>query len=66
LADIYAGILGAAMIPDRFGSYETAYFEKIKHQIRKSSQGKFSGFGIKAISKDEDPKMFKWWPVGWA
>jgi hypothetical protein len=65
LADIYAGILGAAMIPDRFGSYEATYIEKIKHQIRKSRHGKISGFGIKAISKDEDPKMFKWWLEGW-
>ena len=65
LADIYAGILGAAMIPDRFGNFEASYLEKIKHQIRKSSCQKISGYGIKAISTDNDPKSFKWWPKDW-
>lgn len=65
LADQYAGILGAAMIPDKFGNYEAGYIETIKHQIRKSDNEKISGFGIKAISTDNDPKMFKWWPQGW-
>jgi hypothetical protein len=65
LADIYAGILGAAMIPDRFGNFEASYLEKIRHQIRTAKNGKVSGFGIKAISKDDDPKMFKWWPARW-
>jgi len=66
LADIYAGILGAAMIADKFGSYEAGYLEKIKGQIRKSKSGKIDGYGIKAISADNDPKSFKWWPKGWA
>jgi len=65
LADLYAGILGAAMIPDRFGNYEPAYLIKIKHQIRKSSCQRISEYGIKAISLDNDPKSFKWWPEGW-
>jgi hypothetical protein len=65
LADLYAGILGAAMIPDRYGNYESTYLEKIKHQIRKSSNQMISGYGIKAISSDNDPKSFKWWPEGW-
>jgi hypothetical protein len=65
LADQYAGILGAAMIPDRFGNYEAGYLEKIRHQIRKSNQGKISGYGIKAISADNNPQSFKWWPKGW-
>jgi hypothetical protein len=41
------------------------YIEKIRNQIRKSEHGKISGFGIKAISADNDPKAFKWWPEGW-
>jgi hypothetical protein len=53
------------MIPDRFGNYESAYLEKIKHQIRKSSNHKISGYGIKAISLDNEPQSFKWWPEGW-
>ena len=65
LADIYAGILGAAMIPDRFGNYESLYLEMIRHQIRKSTQEKISGYGIKAISADNNPRSFKWWPKGW-
>jgi len=65
LADLYAGILGAAMIPDKFGNYESAYLEKIKHQIRKSSNQTISEYGIKAISLDNDPRSFKWWPEGW-
>jgi hypothetical protein len=65
LADLYAGILGAAMIPDRFGNYEAGYLEKIRHQIRKSAQGKVSGYGIKAISADNNPQSFRWWPDGW-
>jgi len=65
LADQYAGILGAAILADRHGNFEPAYLEKIKHQIRKSRNGKISGYGIKAISADSNPKLFKWWPQGW-
>jgi len=65
LADLYAGILGAAMITDKFGNFEVSYLEKIKHQIRTSNKGKISGYGIKAISADNNPKTFKWWPQGW-
>jgi len=65
LADQYAGILNAAMIADKHGDYEPSYLEKIKHQIRKSRNGEISGYGIKAISKDNNPKLFKWWIKGW-
>ena len=65
IADIYSGILGAAMLQDRFGNFEHSYLETIKHQIRKSSQGQISGYGIKAISLNNDPESFKWWPEGW-
>jgi len=65
IADMYAGILGAAIIADRFGDFEASYLEKIKHQIRKSDSGKISGFGIRALSKDNTPVTFKWWPKGW-
>jgi len=65
LADLYAGILGAAMIADRFGDFEPGYLETIKHQIRISAEGKISGYGIKAISADNEPQSFKWWPTGW-
>jgi hypothetical protein len=65
LADIYSGILGAAMIADRFGNYEDRYLETVKHQLRSSSEWKVSGYGIRAISIDNDPKSFKWWPEGW-
>jgi len=66
LADLYAGILGAAMIADRFGNFEAGYLETVKHQIRMSAEGKISGYGIKAISADNEPTSFKWWPDGWA
>jgi hypothetical protein len=65
LADLYAGILGAAMIADRFGNYETGYLGTIKHQIRKSANGKINGYGIKLISADNSLQSFKWWPDGW-
>ena len=65
MADLYAGILGAAMIPDRFGNYEPSYLETIRHQIRKSNSGKISGYGIKAITWENNPQVFKWWPKGW-
>ena len=65
LADQYAGMLGSAMIMDNYGGFEPAYLEKIKHHIRKSDTGKISGYGIKAISADENPKSFDWWPKGW-
>jgi hypothetical protein len=66
LADLYCGILRAAMIADRFGNYEPMYLETVKTQIIKSEEGKISGYGIKAISTDNDPQSFKWWPKGWA
>jgi len=65
LADQYAGILGAAMIADAYGNFEPTYIETVKHQIRKSEDGKTSGYGIKAISLDNNPQSFKWWPQGW-
>ena len=65
MADLYAGILGAAMVADRYGNYEAMYLEKIKPQIRKAPEGQISGFGIKAISLDNNPKSFKWWPEDW-
>ena len=65
LADLYAGILGAAMITDKFGNYETGYLEKIKQQIGKSKSGKISGYGIRIISEDNDPQSFNWWPKDW-
>jgi hypothetical protein len=65
LADQYAGILGAAMIADKYGNFEPSYLEKIKHQIRKSKNGKISGYGIKAITMESNPKLFRWWPKGW-
>ena len=52
LSDCYAGILGAAMIADRYGNFEPSYLEKIK-------QGKICGFGIKALSRNNNPKTFK-------
>ena len=66
LADVYAGILGPAILPDRFGNFEPVYLEKIKHQIRKSDDGIISGIGIKVLSKDNNPKTFNWWPEGWS
>jgi len=65
LADQYAGILGSAMLTDRFGAFEPSFLEKIKHQIRTSENGIICGYGIKAISADNDPKSFKWWIKGW-
>jgi hypothetical protein len=53
------------MIADKHGDFEPSYLEKIKHQIRKSKNGKISGYGIKAISKDSNPKSFKWWIKDW-
>jgi len=53
------------MLMDNFGNYEPMYLEIIKHQIRKSKQGKISGYGIKAISADSNPKSFKLWIKGW-
>jgi hypothetical protein len=64
--DLYAVFLEAAMIPDRFGNYEAGYLEKTRHQVRKSAQGKISGFGITAISADNDPQSFKSWLDGLA
>jgi len=65
LADQYAGILGAAMLMDEYSNFEPSYLENVKHQIRKSESNKISGYGIKAISVDNDPLSFKWWPNGW-
>jgi hypothetical protein len=65
LADMYAGILSPAILPDMFGNFEPMYLEKIKHQIRKSNDGILSGIGIKVLSKDNNPKTFNWWPEGW-
>jgi len=65
LADQYAGIFGSAIKSDEFGNFEPSYLETIKHQIRKSKHGKISGYGIKAITLDSNPKMFKWWIKDW-
>jgi hypothetical protein len=62
-ADQYAGMLSAAICPDRWGGYEHHHFMAIRHQIRRDSNGKCDGYGFKWLGNQATVTTLPWWPA---
>ncbi len=61
VADLYAGMLKAAIMPDPFGGYEEHHFMRIRHQIRRA-RGTCWGAGFKAMTQAGAIENLPWWP----
>jgi hypothetical protein len=63
-ADMYAGILNAAMSTDRYGHSDYDHLLTTAHQIRRAASGKVLRYGIKVLG-DEDQLITAqpWWPL---
>lgn len=61
-ADLYAGILAAAICPDAYGGYEEAHLLKIAHQMRRNpATGRTWGYGFKVMARDDFITRLPWW-----
>lgn len=63
-ADQYAGMLSAAVRPDRFGGYEPAHLLAIRHQIRRTALGVSRNYGFKILGNEATFTSLPWWPQG--
>lgn len=61
-ADLYAGMLNAAITPDRFGNNSPDYFQTVAHQLRRGSNGKVLDYGIKILGDKTIVTGQDWWP----
>lgn len=61
IADLYAGILKAAIMPDPYGGYEEHHFLRIRHQIRRA-KGTCWGAGFKVMAQAGTIENLPWWP----
>lgn len=60
-ADMYAGMLKLAIIPDKeCGGYEESHFMRIRHQIRRH-KGRCWGAGFKVMARPETMPSLPWW-----
>lgn len=60
-ADLYAGILHAALHQNKFGQYQNHHLMQIRHQIRRVN-GTAWGYGFKALTGGDELKGLPWWP----
>lgn len=63
-ADQYAGMLNVAVTADQFGGYEEAHLMRIRHQLRRDSQGRSRGWGFKVLGNEATFTSVPWWPQG--
>jgi hypothetical protein len=61
-ADQYAGMLGAALIPDELGGYEQHHLLAVSHQIRRCD-GRAWGYGFKVMGRPGCMESYPWWPT---
>ncbi|MFG2311295.1 DUF3800 domain-containing protein [Streptomyces sp. NPDC048566] len=62
-ADQYAGMLSAAIRPDRYGGYEPAHLLSVRHQIRRSGGGVSRNYGFKILGNEATFTSLPWWPA---
>lgn len=62
-ADVYAGILHAAIVKDAYGGYEESHLMSVRSQIRRSQAGDSWGYGFKWLGNDSTVKGLPWWPT---
>ncbi|MEU6482947.1 DUF3800 domain-containing protein [Streptomyces sp. NPDC046887] len=62
-ADQYAGMLSAAIRPDRYGGYESAHLLAVRHQLRRDSRGQSRNYGFKILGNEATFTSLPWWPA---
>ncbi|RSS53244.1 DUF3800 domain-containing protein [Streptomyces sp. WAC01280] len=61
-ADQYAGMLSAAVRPDRYGGYEATHLLAIRHQLRRDWRGASRNYGFKILGNEATFTSLPWWP----
>lgn len=61
-ADQYAGMLSAAIRPDRFGGFEPAHLLSVRHQLRRAGDGTSWNYGFKFLGNPATFTSMPWWP----
>jgi hypothetical protein len=64
IADICAGALMAAILPDQFGGVESAYLDEIQSSIYRRPPGPITTYGLHVISLSQPTFLssLPWWP----
>ncbi|WP_231648038.1 hypothetical protein, partial [Saccharothrix sp. NRRL B-16348] len=62
-ADVYAGMLNAAIAPDAYGNCSPDYLLECAHQIRRGPAGQVLNFGIKVLGDQSIITGQSWWPL---
>ena len=60
-ADVYAGMLNAAITADRFGNCSPEYLLGCAHQLRRGPSGKLLNYGIKVLGDPAIITAQSWW-----
>lgn len=63
-ADQYAGMLNAAVTPDKFGGYAETHLLRVRLQLRRSGAGLSMGWGFKVLGNSATFTSLPWWPTG--
>jgi hypothetical protein len=61
VADLVAGCLWAALHPDRYGSYETAYLREIYRLLFIGKNRDITSYGMNVVGKDGCMEGYPWW-----
>lgn len=62
VADLVAGCVWAALRPDRYGSYETAYLREIYRLLNVGPNRKITSYGMNIVGVDGCMDQYPWWP----
>ncbi|WP_328542610.1 DUF3800 domain-containing protein [Streptomyces sp. NBC_00371] len=61
-ADQYAGMLSAAIRPDRYGGFEATHLLAVRHQLRRNGRGESRNYGFKILGNEATFTSLPWWP----
>lgn len=65
VADIAAGILSAAIVPDRFGDLEPTYLARVRDRIYRRGPAAITSYGMNVVGDSHAPASFTaclpWW-----
>jgi hypothetical protein len=61
-ADLYAGMLNAAISPDKYGNTSPEHLQAVAHQLRRGPNGKVLDYGIKILGDKTIVTGQDWWP----
>jgi hypothetical protein len=63
LADLAAGCLGAAIVPDFHGAFEYAYLNEIQHLVYRRPSGPIWTYGLHMVGPTAVLTSKPWWPA---